>query len=77
MVVLDNTIVGDAFHIIAAALTIAHSPALCLSLATTSLLSSVEYTSTSRSIQQSLQSVDVPGRSDRQTRIALLHRQYT
>ena len=41
MVVLDVTIVGDAFHIVAAALTNAHSPALCRGLATTRLLPSV------------------------------------
>ena len=42
MVVLDVTIVGDAFHIVAAALTNAHSPALCRGLATTRLLPSAE-----------------------------------
>ena len=55
MVVLDVTIVGNAFHIIAAALAIVHSPGLCRGLATTRLLPSVEYGSTSHSIRQSLQ----------------------
>ena len=77
MVVLDVTIVGDAFHIVAAALTNAHSPALCRGLATTRLLPSVEERSTSRSSLQSLQPADVLGRSVKQERIALLHRYET
>ena len=66
MVVLDVTIVGDAFHIVAAALTNAHSPALCRGLATTRLLPSVEDRSTSRS---NLQPADVLGRRAEQVRI--------
>ena len=77
MVVLDVTIVGDAFHIVAAALTNAHSPALCRGLATTRLLPSVEDRSASRSSLQSLQPADVIGRSAKQERIALLHRYET
>ena len=74
MVVLDVTIVGDAFHIVAAASKNAHSPALCRGLATTRLLPSVEDRSTSRS---NLQPADVLGRRAEQERIALLGRYET